>query len=127
MRQIKSLELRSEQIKGPGLRVLKDLPKLERLELRIPVDDDQMRFVAALSNLRFLSFDAEQLTDDGLSQLSQLQKMEGLELEFGPRTTNVGYAFLKNMPSIDQTQTQRRTDLRPVLSQKTSKTRRLIR
>ncbi|MEX2120738.1 MAG: hypothetical protein WD847_14195 [Pirellulales bacterium] len=82
------------------LRLLEEMPELERLNLRrVLVGDRLVSELPRFSKLHFLSLDYSRVTDDALGHLAKIATLRHLSL-VGTRTTDRGIDHLGGMPSL---------------------------
>lgn len=95
LRGLKSLELSGAPITAAGLRVLRDLPQLERLSLwNCPLlDDGAAGVLAGLGSLRILDMSDTKLGDSGLQLLSALPRLQSVYLTDTRVTADAAEAF----------------------------------
>jgi len=83
------------------LRLLAEMPELERLNLRdVPVGDTFAAGLPQFKRLTFLAADGSRITDKGLPYLAQLLELRDLTLR-RTRITDAGIMQLKALPKIE--------------------------
>jgi hypothetical protein len=84
------------------LRLLANLPELERLNLTdTQITDAGLVHLKLCPRLTFLSLEDTAVTDQGLSKLMALQDLEGLSLN-GTKITDAGLDQLAGLPNLNQ-------------------------
>ncbi len=78
LRSLKGLELSQFPVASRGLAVLKDLPALEYLSLNTGLTDADLKEVAQVSRLRWLSIVGGRMWGPGLAELAKLSRLERL-------------------------------------------------
>ena len=78
LRSLKGLELSQFPVTSRGLAVLKDLPALEYLSLNTGLTDADLKEVAQVSRLRWLSIVGGRMWGPGLAELAKLSRLERL-------------------------------------------------
>lgn len=96
--KIQGLHLVGCSITGRGLRYL-PREQIRFLDLQnSPIDDECLKNIGNLKNLKILKIDSSNVTDQGLSHLNLLQSLETLSLSC-PALTDTGIASL-NLPRL---------------------------
>lgn len=87
--QLSSLNLNATAIKGPGLAAFTNMP-IERLDAEpSQLEDEGLRQIGKLTQLRLLFVSSPNITDGGLRYLSRLTNLERLSIE-GKKLTDDG-------------------------------------
>ncbi|MBM3813741.1 MAG: hypothetical protein FJW20_19110 [Acidimicrobiia bacterium] len=101
LRHVRELNLFfAEWITDEGLAVLKDWPKIERLNLRgTKVTDNTLSLLAGKDSIVALDIGFAEVTDSGLQHLTRLKNLR--ELAFGGnKMTDVGMQVLRSLPNL---------------------------
>jgi len=101
LRNVRELNLFfAELITDEGLAVLKDWPRIERLNLRgTKVTDNTLAILAGKDTVTALDIGYAEVTDSGLQHLPQLKGLR--ELAFGGnKMTDVGMQVLRSLPGL---------------------------
>jgi len=85
---------------GPAMKLLSDLPAVEKLNFSsVKIKDDQLAVLAKLNRLKHLSLNATPITDDGLSHLAGLVELEYLILN-DTKISDAGIAHLAALKKL---------------------------
>ena len=97
--QLKELRLAQTKVKGPSLA---PFVKLEDLDLSYsPFDDEGMRYLSGLKELKHLALRDTLVTDEGLKHIAGLTKLEVLDL-YGAKLTDAGLKQLSNLTHLQK-------------------------
>ena len=97
--QIKELRLAQTKVKGPSLA---PFVKLEDFDLSYsPFDDEGMRYLSGLKELKHLALRDTLVTDEGLKHIAGLTKLEVLDL-YGAKVTDAGLKQLSNLTHLQK-------------------------
>jgi Leucine-rich repeat (LRR) protein len=89
-----------EKLKGPGLKHLKGLAKLEGLSLsETGVDDAGLENVKELSQVKYLDL-PERITDAGLVHLKGMKQLTSLSVP-SPKVSDAGVEQLKGLTNLE--------------------------
>ncbi len=99
LKALRELDLRGTQVGEAGLLHLKELKGIERLHVRVLVDDAGLVHVKQLRGLCSLNLDDTEITDAGLAQLTGLKELEHLDL-CGTQISDAGVVHLKELKGL---------------------------
>ena len=80
--QLRELDLEDTEVTDKGLERLKELSRLERLEVSAAITDTGLEQLRGLSQLKWLDLSNTSVTDAGREQLRGLDRLETLDLSY---------------------------------------------
>jgi Leucine-rich repeat (LRR) protein len=102
LRRVTQVTIQSPDFAEDDLKVLADLPSLRYLSLAGPaVTDASLRYVKPLKSLDCLKLMDSNVTDAGLNGISELTNLEILILSGSP-ITDAGITHLRGLPKLDE-------------------------
>jgi len=98
LKQARIVMLNATDVRGPGLARLKDMPKLEDLDLtKSAITDEGLKYLNGLQTIKRLSLARTKITDQGVSHLQQVNNLKELNLE-DTKVTDVSFQYLSRLP-----------------------------
>jgi Leucine-rich repeat (LRR) protein len=97
LKYVRIVMLNLTDVKGPGLAQLKNMPKLENLDLtKSAITDEGLVYLNGLA-IKDLSLAATKITDEGVIQLQHLTNLQNLDLA-DTKVTDRSFQYLSHLP-----------------------------
>jgi len=97
-KDLQQLLLNGSQVKGPGLKCLRQLPRLHTIDLtKSSINDDGLKYVEEIDTIETLLLGRTGVTDAGLRNIQHLTRLKELNLD-GTKVTDDSLPILIKFP-----------------------------